>query len=76
MSLPRLPLLLVLLQLLFVRVGTQLLLPQLKLALPLLVEVLKLLLLQLIMPQLHVYRHGLHMWRLLYNLLVLLEDLL
>lgn len=72
MSLPCFPLLLILLKLIFMRIGVELFLPQLKLALPFLVEMLKLLLLHLIMPQLHIYRHGLHMWRLLYDLLVLL----
>lgn len=59
MSLPRLPLLLILLELIFVRVGVELLLPQLELPLPFLVEVLELLLLHLVVPQLHVYGHGL-----------------
>lgn len=72
MSLPCLPLLLIFLKLIFMRIGMELFLPQLKLSLPFLVEMLKLLLLHLIMPQLHVYRHGLYVWWLLYNLLVLL----
>lgn len=72
MSLPRFPLLLILLKLIFMRIGMELFLPQLKLSLPFLVEMLKLLLLHLIMPQLHIYRHGLYMWWLLNNLLVLL----
>lgn len=76
MSLPCFPLLLILLKLIFMRIGMKLLLPQLKLSLPFLVEVLKLLLLHLIMPQLHIYRHGLKVWWLLYDLLVLLQDLL
>lgn len=76
MSLPCLPLLLILLELIFVRVGVELLLPQLKLPLPFLVEALELLPLHLIVPQLHVCGHGLDVWRMLYNLLVLLQDLL
>lgn len=76
MSLPCFPLLLILLKLIFMRIGVELLLPQLKLSLPFLVEMLELLLLHLIMPQLHIYRHGLNVWWLLYDLLVLLQDLL
>lgn len=76
MSLPRLPLLLILLELIFVRVGVELLLPQLKLPLPFLVEMLELLLLHLVVPQLHIYGHGLDVRWMLYNLLVLLQDLL
>lgn len=72
MSLPCFPLLLILLKLIFMRIGMKLFLPQLKLSLPFLVEMLKLLLLHLIMSQLHIYRHGLHMWWLLDDLLVLL----
>lgn len=62
MSLPCFPLLLILLKLIFMRVGMELLLPQLELSLPLLIEMLKLLLLHLIMSQLHIERHGLYMW--------------
>lgn len=62
MSLPCLPLLLILLKLIFMRIGMELLLPQLKLSLPVLKEMLKLLLLHLIMSQLHVQRHGLYVW--------------
>lgn len=76
MSLPCFPLLLILLKLIFMRIGKELFLPQLKFSLPFLVEMLKLLLLHLIMPQLHIDSHGLYMWWLLYNLLVLLQDLL
>lgn len=76
MTLPCFPLLLILLKLIFMRVRTELFLPQLERPLPLLVEMLKLLLLHLIMPQLHIHRHGLHVGGLLYNLLVLLQDLL
>lgn len=54
MSLPCFPLLLILLKLIFMRIGIELFLPQLKLSLPLLVEMLKLLLLHLIMSQLHI----------------------
>lgn len=54
----------------------ELLLPQLKFSLPLSVEMLELPLLRLVVPQLYVYRHGLQMWWLLYNLLVLLQNLL
>lgn len=59
MSLPCLPLLLILLELIFVRVRVELLLPQLKLPLPFLVEALELLPLHLVVPQLHVCGHGL-----------------
>lgn len=76
MSLPRFPLLLILLELIFVRVGVELLLPQLKLPLPFLVEALELLLLHLVVPHLHVYGHGLDVRGMLYGLLVLLQDLL
>lgn len=62
MSLPCFPLLLILLKLIFMRVGMELLLPQLELSLPFLIEMLKLLLLHLIMSQLHIERHGLYMW--------------
>lgn len=72
MALPCLPLLLILLKLVFMRIGMKLLLPQLKLSLPFLVEMLKLLLLHLIVPHLHIYGHGLYMGWMLYNLLVLL----
>lgn len=72
MSLPCFPLLLILLKLIFMRVGMELLLPQLELSLPFLIEMLKLLLLHLIMSQLHIERHGLYMWRVLDDLLVLL----
>lgn len=54
MSLPCFPLLLILLKLIFMRIGMELFLPQLKFSLPFLVEMLKLLLLHLIMPQLHI----------------------
>ena len=59
MALPCLPLLLILLKLVFMRIGMKLLLPQLKLSLPFLVEMLKLLLLHLIVSHLHIYGHGL-----------------
>lgn len=72
MSLPCFPLLLILLKLIFMRVGMELLLPQLELSLPFLIEMLKLLLLHLIMSQLHIKRHSLYMWRVLDDLLVLL----
>lgn len=62
MSLPCFPLLLILLKLIFMRVGMELLLPQLELSLPFLIEMLKLLLLHLIMSKLHIERHGLYMW--------------
>lgn len=60
MSLPCFPLLLILLKLIFMRIGMELFLPQLKLSLPFLIEMLKLLLLHLIMSQLHIQRHGLY----------------
>lgn len=72
MSLPCFPLLLILLKLIFMRVGMELLLPQLELSLPFLIEMLKLLLLHLIVSQLHIEGHGLYMWRVLDDLLVLL----
>lgn len=62
MSLPCFPLLLILLKLIFMRVGMELLLPQLELSLPFLIEMLKLLLLHLIVSKLHIERHGLYMW--------------
>lgn len=76
MSLPRFPLLLILLKLIFMRVRMELFLPQLELSLPFLEEMLELLLLHLIMPQLYIYRHVLHVGWLLNELLVLLQDLL
>lgn len=75
MSLPCLPLLFILLKLIFMRIGVELFLPQLKLSLPLLVEMLKLLVLHFVMPQLHIYRHGLHR-RWLHHLLVPLQEAL
>lgn len=62
MSVPCFPLLLILLELIFMRIGMELFLPQLKLSLPFLIEMLKLLLLHLIMSQLHIKRHGLYVW--------------
>lgn len=62
MSLPCFPLLLILLKLIFMRIGMELFLPQLKLSFPFLIEMLKLLLLHLIMSQLHIERHGLDVW--------------
>lgn len=62
MPLPCFPLLLIFLKLIFMRIGMQLFLPQLKLSLPFLIEMLKLLLLHLIMSQLHIQRHGLYVW--------------
>lgn len=60
MSLPCFPLFLILLKLIFMRIGLELFLPQLKLSLPFLVEMLKLLLLHLIMSQLHIKSHSLY----------------
>lgn len=54
----------------------ELILPLLKLSFPFFVKMLKLLLLHLIVSQLHIYGHSLYMWWLLYDLLVLLQDLL
>lgn len=70
--LPLFPLGLVVLELVFVRVGLELLIPQFKVPVPVLVHWSKLLLLHIIVFQLHIQWHGLEMRRLLDELLILL----